>query len=130
MEKLKIIAVDDEINFTDLLKQYFEPRNYGIDIASNGDEALNLLDHKKYDVVLMDLKMVGLDGDEIMKRIKTKKVDTRVIFITAYADSGKTKKRLLAEGAYAFVEKPITSLKHLETIVNEAVKKGKKGALC
>ncbi|MFH1798790.1 MAG: response regulator [Candidatus Omnitrophota bacterium] len=126
MEKLKIMTVDDELNFTDLLKQYFEPRNYGIDIASNGDEALRLLDQNKYDVVLMDLKMVGLDGDEIMREIKTKKMDTRIIFITAYADSGRTKKRLLAEGAYAFVEKPIKSLKHLETIVNEAVKKEKR----
>ncbi|RKY42675.1 MAG: hypothetical protein DRP85_02055 [Candidatus Makaraimicrobium thalassicum] len=120
MRKTKILSIDDEASFTDLLKQYFEPRNYEIEVTSDGDKALELLRRAKYEVVLLDLKMAGLNGDEVMREIKQLDSDIKVIFITAYSDSGKTKKRLLEEGAYAFVEKPLTSLKHLEDMVKEA----------
>ncbi len=58
----------------------------------------------------------------MLLEIKNSDINTKVIFITAYSDSGKTKKRLLKEGAYAFVEKPIVSLKCLEDIIVNAVK--------
>ena len=126
MKKHKILSIDDEISFTELLKQYFEPRGYEIDVTSSGDKGLELLRGKKYEVALLDLKMAGLNGDEIMNEIKRMGMDTRVIFITAFSDSGKTKERLLKEGAYAYIEKPIASLKFLEDLVNEAVGAGKK----
>ena len=122
MKKPKILSVDDETSFTDLIKQYFEPRGYEIDVASTGDEGLAFLHKKKYDVALLDLKMVGLSGDEVMKEIKRMDPGMKVIFITAFSDSGKTKKRLMDEGAYAFLEKPLPGLKMLEDLVNEAMK--------
>ena len=118
MKKPKILSVDDESSFTELLKQYFEPRGYEIEIASEGGKALELLSKNHYDVALLDLKMTGINGDEVMREIKRKGLDVKVIFITAYSDSGKTKERLMAEGAYAFLEKPITSLKYLEDVLN------------
>ncbi|NQT32434.1 MAG: response regulator, partial [Candidatus Omnitrophica bacterium] len=81
---------------------------------------LDLVDNNKYDVVLLDLKMGGVGGDEIMGKIQESNADTRVIFITAFNDAGKTKENLLEEGAYAFVEKPVTSLKALEELINKA----------
>jgi len=72
-------------------------------------------------VVLMDLKMPGIDGDEILTLIKSLNPPPRVIFITAYDDGGKTKARLLKLGAYACLDKPISSLKDLEGLVNKAV---------
>jgi DNA-binding NtrC family response regulator len=92
-----------------------------MDVASNGADGLELLDRKGYDVVLLDLKMAGLSGDEVLKEIRQRNVNAKVIFITAFSDSGKTKERLMGEGAFAFVEKPVTSLKLLEDIVNMAV---------
>ena len=118
MGKPRILSVDDEASFTELIKNYFEPRGYDIDIASSGDAGVELCRKKKYDVVLLDLKMVGLDGDEVMREIQVINRDIRVIFITAFSDSGKTRDRLLNEGAYAFLEKPISSLKKLEDIIN------------
>ena len=118
MAKPRILSIDDEVSFTDLLKQYFEPRGYEIDVTSQGDKGLELMRSKRYDVVLLDLKMAGLSGDEIMREIKKMYSDVKTIFITAYSDSGKTRDRLMAEGAYAFMEKPITSLKRLEDLVN------------
>lgn len=117
---VRILSVDDEASFTDLMKQYFEPRGYQIDIASKGEEALQLLRTNTYDVALLDLKMAGINGDQIMEEIKKMGKSTNVIFITAFSDSGKTRDRLLNEGAYAFVEKPITSLKTLEEIIRKA----------
>ncbi|MFC1549185.1 response regulator [Candidatus Omnitrophota bacterium] len=124
MNKPRILSVDDEPSFVDMLKQYFEIRGYVIDVTSEGEEGLRLLSLGKYDVVLLDLKMAGLSGDKIMDEIKKQKLDTKIIFISAYSDSGKTKERLMNEGAYAFLEKPITSLKELEDLVNEAAVSG------
>ncbi|MFH1878513.1 MAG: response regulator [Candidatus Omnitrophota bacterium] len=120
MEKPRILSIDDEPYFTEFIKEYFEPRGYEIDVAGNGDEGLALMGMKKYDVVLLDMKMIGLDGVEIMSEIKKKDPNIKIIFITAYTDSGRTKQKILRQGAYSFVEKPIASLKSLERLVNEA----------
>jgi len=124
MRNLSILSVDDEKKFTELLKQYFEVRGYDIDVTYDGFSALELLTRKKYDVVLLDLKMAGINGDEVMRRTKKLYPDMRVIFISAYCDSGKTKDRMLEEGVYAYVEKPIESLKDLEVLVNKAAARG------
>ncbi|MDD5487930.1 MAG: response regulator [Candidatus Omnitrophica bacterium] len=120
MDKPKILSVDDEANFTDMLKQYFEPRGYEIDTASNGETGIEMLKLKKYDVALLDFKMVGLNGDEVMGCIKDVSPGTTIIFITAFSDSGKTRQSLIDKGAYAFMEKPVASLKNLEELVNQA----------
>jgi len=120
MKKPRILSVDDETSFTDLLKQYFEPRGYEIDVTSSGAEGIRLLNQKKYDVILLDLKMAGINGEEVMDEAKRLDAGVKVIFITAFSDSGKSKKQLLDKGAYGFVEKPLTSLKGLEDLVNKA----------
>ena len=94
-------------------------------MASGGNEAIELLRQKEYNVVLLDLKMSGCNGDSVMSEINRKDAGIKTIFITAYNDSGKTKKRLLEEGAYAFLEKPVTSLKLLEDLVNKAAEADK-----
>ncbi len=119
---MRILSIDDETNFTDMLKQYFEPRGYEIEVTSDGTDGLELIKRKKYDVVLLDLKMIGLGGEQVLKKINEMGLDVKTIFITAYSDSGKTREKLLKEGAYAFLEKPIASLKELEKIINDAAK--------
>lgn len=125
MDKPRILSVDDEPNFTDMLKQYFEPRGYKIDVTCESERGLEFLKTNQYDVALLDLKMSGLSGDEIMKQAKDEGNGIKVIFITAFNDSGKTKERLINEGAYAFMEKPIASLKDLEDLINRAVEEDK-----
>ena len=120
--KPSILAIDDEENFTDMLKQYFSIRDYDIDVVSDGTRGIEAFRSKKYDVVLLDLKMVGINGDEVMKRMKEIDKDVKAVFITAFPDSGKTKGRLMELGAYAYLEKPLNSLKVLENIVNSALK--------
>ena len=93
MKKPRILSIDDEPNFTDLIRQYFEPRGYTIDVTCEGKKGLEMINECDYDVVLLDLKMVGIDGEEVMRVIKDKCSNVKIIFITAYNDSGKTKKR-------------------------------------
>jgi DNA-binding NtrC family response regulator len=125
MKRPRILSIDDEKNFIDFLRQYFEPRGYEIDCASEGAAGLEMLKKKDYDVVLLDLRMSGLNGEEVMYEIKKMNKAIKTIFITAYSDSGITKARLLKEGAYAFIEKPVASLKELEELVNKAANEDK-----
>ena len=120
MPKAKIVAIDDEVEFIDMMKSYFEPRGYDITVAIRGTKGIELVKEKKPDVVLMDLKMPGIDGDEVLSLLKSMHPSPKVIFVTAYDDGGKTKARLLRMGAYAYVDKPISSLKDLEETVNKA----------
>ena len=117
---MRILSIDDETNFTDMLRQYFEPRGHEIDVTSDGTDGLELMKRKKYDVVLLDLKMPGLSGEQVLEKIKESGQDVKAIFITAYGDFGKTKEMLMKKGAYAFLEKPIASLKELERIMTGA----------
>lgn len=120
MAKPRIVAIDDEVEFIDMLQNYFGPRDYEIDVAIRGAKGIELVKEKKPDVVLMDLKMPGIDGDEVLKLLQSMNPSPKVIFITAYDDGGKTKARLLRMGAHACLDKPLPSLRDLEEIINKA----------
>lgn len=120
MSKPRIVAIDDEAEFIGMLQSYFVPRGYEIDVAVRGAKGIEIVRDKKPDVVLMDLKMPGIDGDEVLTLFKSMEPSPKVIFITAYDDGGKTKARLMKMGAYACMDKPIASLKTLEETVNMA----------
>lgn len=122
MTKPTIVAIDDEAEFIAMLKDYFEPRGYDIEVAVRGAKGIEIVKEKKPDVVLMDLKMPGIDGDEVLKLLKSLNPSPQIIFVTAYDDGGKTKARLLKMGAYAYFDKPISSLKELEEAINKAAR--------
>ncbi|MFA6142325.1 MAG: response regulator [Candidatus Omnitrophota bacterium] len=120
MNKPRIVAIDDEVDFITMLEDYFKPRGYEVEVAIRGARGIEVVKEKKPDVVLMDLKMPGIDGDEVLKLLKSMTPSPQIIFITAYDDGGKTKARLLRMGAYAYFDKPISSLKELEETINKA----------
>ena len=122
MDKPRIVAIDDEVEFIDMLQDYFGLRGYDIQVALRGAKGIEVIKEKKPDVVLMDLKMPGIDGDEVLRLLKSMEPSPKVIFVTAYDDGGKTKARLLKMGAYAYFDKPISSLRDLEEAINKAFK--------
>jgi len=126
MDKPRIVAIDDEAEFIDMLQNYFGLRGYEINVALRGAKGIELIKEKKPDVVLTDLKMPGIDGDEVLRLINSMSPSPKVIFITAYDDGGKTKARLLKMGAHACLDKPLSSLKDLEDVINQA--RGQKDA--
>ena len=121
MIKPRIVAIDDEVEFIDMLLNYFAPRGYDINVSVRGVNGIEIIRQKSPDVVLCDLKMPGIDGDEVLKLVKSMQNPPKLIFVTAYDDGGKTRARLLKLGAYAYFDKPIASLKALEDMINKAV---------
>lgn len=122
MSKPTLVAIDDEPEFIDMIKSYFEPRGYDISVTTHGARGIELIKEKTPNVVLVDLKMPGIDGDEILSLLKSMNPSPKVIFITAYDDGGKARARLLGMGAYACFDKPIASLRELEDAVNKAAR--------
>ena len=116
-----LVAIDDEAEFTTTVQQFFMARGYDVHVALNGRTGLELVDRYRPPVVLVDLKLPGMDGDEVLQRIRATHPATRVIVITAYNDGGKTRDRLLQLGAFAHFDKPISSLRDLAETVKRAL---------
>ena len=116
----KLIAIDDELEFTKTLDQFFSTRGYEVHVALTGTSGVELIDYHKPDVVLVDLKLPGMDGDQILQHIRRTHPNTKVIVITAYNDGGKTRERLMSLGAFAHFDKPVSSLRDLFDAVKRA----------
>ena len=121
MAQPKLVAIDDEVEFAKTLDQFFSSRGYEVHVALTGTSGLELVDYHEPDVVLVDLKLPGMDGDELLARVRQRHPKTKVIVITAYNDGGKTRDRLLAMGAFAHFDKPVSSLRDLANIVKRAL---------
>ena len=85
MEK-QILLVDDEEDIRDVLGVYLKDQGYDIYMAGNGEEALKIFAEHKPPIVLSDIKMPGIDGIELLKRIKQDNPDTEFIMITGHGD--------------------------------------------
>jgi len=109
-----ILIVDDEFSVRDSLKAWFEQDGYSVDTAENANVALQKLRDRPWDVVLADIKMPGMDGIELQRRIHAIDADIAVIMLTAYA-SVDTAVQALKQGAYDYITKPIDpdDLSHL-----------------
>ncbi len=81
----QILIVDDEIEYTIILKKILDLEGFSIQTVSNAEEALFKLKLKKYDLVLTDLMMDGMNGIELTENIKANTPETFVILMTAYA---------------------------------------------
>lgn len=122
MKKAKILTIDDEVDFTAIIKNYFSLRGYDVFTAIRGVTGIEIIQKEKPDVIFIDLRLPGLDGDQIFSQIKKIHPAAKTIMITAFKDEGQTRKRLLNAGVYAFFEKPISSFKELEETVSNAIK--------
>ena len=82
--KNRLLIVDDEEGIRLLYKEELEEEGYDTEIASSGEEALEKLKDAKVDLVLLDIKMPGMDGVEVLRRVKEKWKNLPVILCTAY----------------------------------------------
>ena len=121
MARPKLVAIDDEVEFTKTIDQFFSARGYEVHVALTGTSGLELVEYHQPDVVLVDLKLPGMDGDELLQRIRSAYPNMKVIVITAYNDGGKTRDRLLGLGAFAHFDKPLSSLRDLAEAVKRAL---------
>jgi DNA-binding response OmpR family regulator len=109
----RILIVDDEENIRFLYKEELEDEGFTVDLAKNGEEALDKVDHFQPDLITLDIKMPGLNGLEVLKRIREQKRNLPIILCSAY---GEYKQDLTTWASDAYVVKcaDLTELK--ETI--------------
>jgi two-component system, NtrC family, response regulator HydG len=115
----RLLIVDDEPDTCANLSDIFTDLGYQVDTAHDGFAALELVQSKPYDVALLDLRMPGMDGLELYRRIREISAGTVAIVVTAYASSD-TATAVRAAGAWQIVPKPVNIAKLLG-IVNEAL---------
>ena len=102
-----VLVIDDEPNIANNVKRILTRKGYPVDQAVNKEEALSKIGEKTYELVLLDLKIPGVQGMELLRAIKDKRPETKVIIITGYAsiESAKESARL---GIVDYLHKPFT----------------------
>ncbi|MGC9344963.1 MAG: sigma-54-dependent transcriptional regulator, partial [Bacteroidales bacterium] len=113
-DPVSILIVDDEESVRDSLYNWFIDDGYEVECAENAKEALSKIDSRDFDIVLADIKMPGMDGMELHKRVKTMAKEPIFIIMTAFA-SVDTAVQALKNGAYDYITKPFDpdDLSHL-----------------
>lgn len=105
MEDIKILVVDDDIVSLEMMKRIFSIKKYKVDTANSGEEAVNKIKEKAYDIVITDLIMPGIDGFQVIKEVKRILPGAEVIVLTGYADTESAMKSVNL-GAYDYIVKP------------------------
>ena len=104
-KKPRILVIDDEAAMRGALKDWLMEDGYDVGTASGGEEAISMAKDKEWEVVLLDLKMPGMDGLEVLKRLKEINPDAEILMMTAYA-TVDTAVQAMKEGAFDYLVKP------------------------
>lgn len=115
--KGKILIVDDQFGIRVLLQELFQKEGYQTFQAADGKKALEIVTHQNPDIVLLDIKIPGMDGIEILKQIKAKDVNCRVLIMTAYGELDLIQEALDL-GAIAYIAKPF-DIMELRDVINK-----------
>jgi DNA-binding NtrC family response regulator len=120
MHARKLLVVDDESDICDFVKNFFQERGYSVRTASCGDQAISDVKSDKPDLVLLDIKMKGMDGIATLKHIKEIDRNMKVIMVTAMEDQDKMDEACRL-GACEYITKPLV-LDSLEQAVEKKFK--------
>ncbi len=105
---IRVLVVDDEAGVRNALARILRNANIVPTVAEGGAAALSLLDREHFDVALIDVRMPGMTGPQLLARIKAARYPTEVIMMTAFADIATTVSAV-KEGAYGFLTKPFVA---------------------
>ncbi len=117
----KVLLVDDEKEYVQPLSERLTSRNVGPYAVYDGQQALNFVDTDKPDVMVLDLKMPGINGIEVLQQIKETNPNIEVIILTGHG-SEADRETCMNLGAYAYLQKP-TDVEKLSATIAEAYKK-------
>jgi DNA-binding NtrC family response regulator len=113
MKQARLLIIDDERKMCTVLKAAFENKDMLVTTANSGEAAMAAMSIEVFDVILSDIKMPGISGMDVLKKVKQKNPDTEVLLMTAFADA-QTAVDAMKNGAYDYIIKPfeISELRH------------------
>lgn len=116
-----ILVVDDDMSMREFLDIMLTRDGYQVEIADSGEKACRLLDKRRFDLVITDIRMKDVDGIEVLKRAKLSAPDTMVVLISAFA-TAETAVEAMKQGAYDYIPKPF-KVDEFKKIIQEALNK-------
>ncbi|MFH1138117.1 MAG: response regulator [Pseudomonadota bacterium] len=123
MAKIKVLMVDDEVQFRETTSKILTRRGYETTMAGTGEEAINILKKTPHDVVVLDIKMPGMGGEEALAAIKKIDAKTQVIMLTGHGGLESARKSL-GRDAFDYLSKPC-DLDRLTARINDAYSIGR-----
>ena len=118
MSKIRVLLVDDEKDYVKAMAERMEMRDVSSRVALSGDEALRMVEDEAPDVMVLDLRMPGLDGMEVLRRVKSTYPQIEVIIMTGHGSkSDEDEARRL--GAFDYLRKPV-DINDLMEIIRQA----------
>ncbi|HSN57803.1 MAG TPA: response regulator [Candidatus Sulfomarinibacteraceae bacterium] len=122
----RVLLVDDEREFVQTLSERLEMRDVGSAVAYDGESALQMVEQDEPDVMILDLKMPGIDGIEVLRRVKDTNPHIEVIILTGHG-SDQDCKTCMELGAFAYLQKPV-DIEALSETLRKANEKAKESA--
>ena len=114
---MKILVIDDERAIRNSLKEILMDEGYEVDTAEDGPSALEAAGKERYDVIFCDIKMTGMEGTEVLTKLREEGIDSAVVMISGHGDID-TAVDCIKKGAYDFIQKPLDLNRILITIKN------------
>ena len=115
MEKFKVLLVDDEEDFVKSLSERLEMRDLESNVALNGKQALASMKADEPGVMVLDLKMPGMDGMEVLRRVREAYPNVQVIILTGHG-TDKDEEEAKRLGAFAYLQKPVEMDRLVDTL--------------
>lgn len=118
---LKLLLVDDEASFVKSLADFLTQCGYSVAVAFDGNQAIEQMKAHRPALILLDLKLPGPSGEELIRQAKTVNPNTKVIVLTAYHDEGERETSLRQAGVAGYLYKPLKSLTELEQMIEQTL---------
>ena len=112
---IKVLVLDDEKGLCEDMKEFFTYRGYKVFAATSGEQAVSIIKKENLDILVLDIKMEGIDGIKVLKMAKEKDPKVKAIMVTALRDEDM-KRQAIALGASEYITKPF-SYEKIETII-------------
>jgi DNA-binding NtrC family response regulator len=122
MKEFKVLMVDDEEDFVKTLAERMKMRDLDSEVALNGEQALQIVDDQIPDVMVLDLKMPGIEGMEVLRRVRKAYPQVQVVILTGHG-SEKDEAEARRLGAFEYLQKPVDIEKLIQTLKNAYKKK-------
>lgn len=114
---MKILVIDDERAIRNSLKEILTDEGYNVDIAEDGASGVEMAEKERYDVIFCDIKMPGMEGTEVLDKLKQDGIDSAIVMISGHGDID-TAVDCVKKGAFDFIQKPLDLNRLLITIKN------------